>query len=80
MDRETGWPKTFGVDLGTYFDERYYEKEVPVWGSYDPDQRFADIEPTSEFWVRVALAAALAGISLGLLVSMILRLFTRHRA
>ena len=75
-----GWPDTRGVDLGVYFDADYYRKKIPVWQSYDPEHRFADVERSFPAPARLAAVAGLCGLVLGLILNIGMTMINRWRS
>jgi hypothetical protein len=66
-----GKPETQGVSWKPYFTEEYYEREVPIWNSYDATGLFGEIKklPASN---RTLASFGIAGLIIGLILGFIL--------
>jgi FtsP/CotA-like multicopper oxidase with cupredoxin domain len=65
---EHGWPKTQGVDWGPFFSPRYYQREIPVWTTYDPTGMLGEAGGRAPRWTRAVLLGFVMGALLGLLL------------
>ncbi|MFB6191491.1 MAG: multicopper oxidase domain-containing protein [Candidatus Nanohaloarchaea archaeon] len=63
--KPNGEPEMKGVSWKPYFTEAYYEREVPVWNSYDSTGLFGDIAMLPPSGSMIA-ATAVAGLMIGL--------------
>jgi manganese oxidase len=63
---EHGWPKLQGVDWAPFFSPKYYQREIPVWTTYDPTGMLGEAEARTPRWPRVVLLGFVVGAVLGL--------------
>lgn len=61
---EDGMPKTKGVSWKPYFTKSYYDREVPVWSSYDPTGLLGDVQRTGVSQV-ILIMFGILGMFLG---------------
>ncbi|WP_244859976.1 multicopper oxidase domain-containing protein [Nitrosococcus oceani] len=63
---EEGMPLGRGVDLKPYFSKEFYQKEVPVWASFDQENLFGEISKVpDQLRIQPALLAFGVGLLLG---------------
>lgn len=72
---EEGLPKGLGVDWSKFFSKEYYARDLPVWSSYDPLGLFADVEPASQWLVKLISL----GVALGVFLLSLLGLLRRSK-
>ena len=65
---EQGWPKTHGVDWSPFFSPRYYQREIPVWVTYDKEGMLGEAGVRTPRWTRAVLLGFVVGALLGLFV------------
>lgn len=66
---ENGMPMHQGVDVTPYFSKEFYERKVPVWTSFDPNNLFGGIKKASAQWqIQPVLIAFIGGLLLGSIV------------
>jgi manganese oxidase len=68
---EKGWPKTQGVDWTPFFSPRYYQREIPVWTTYDKEGMLGEAQKGSSFSLFTVLLGLLAGIGLGGIIALL---------
>jgi hypothetical protein len=76
---EHGWPKTQGVDWSPFFTPQYYQREIPVWTTYDPTGMLGEAEAGSPHWFRTVLLGFVVGALLGLCIVLGRSFRQRHR-
>lgn len=62
---ENGWPKMQGVDWGPFFSPRYYQREIPVWATYDKDGMLGEVGARPPRWSRVLVLGLIIGALIG---------------
>ena len=72
---EGGMPRGLGVDWNKFFSPEYYARKIPVWSSYDPLGLFADVEPNSQWIVKLISL----GVALGVFLLSLLGLLRRSK-
>lgn len=68
---EHGWPKTHGVDWTPFFTPRYYQREIPVWTTYDQEGQLGEAEVRTPSFTLTVLVSLVVGIVLGSLIGLI---------
>lgn len=68
---EKGWPKTQGVDWTPFFSPRYYQREIPVWATYDKEGMLGEAERRSSFSASTVVLGLLAGVILGGVIALL---------
>lgn len=68
MLNDNGMPETHGVSWEPYFTEEYYNREVPVWNTYAPDNFFGDIQKLPAPTWQIALLGVV-GVLVGLILT-----------
>ncbi|MFB6208138.1 MAG: multicopper oxidase domain-containing protein [Candidatus Nanohaloarchaea archaeon] len=67
--KQNGMPETQGVSWKPYFSKEYYDREVPVWNSYDRSGLFGEFRTLRVQKSRVAMMGII-GLLLGGLVGL----------
>lgn len=62
---EQGWPKTQGVDWAPFFSPKYYQREIPVWTTYDPTGMLGEAGARPLRWSRAILLGLVIGALIG---------------
>ncbi|ADE13851.1 multicopper oxidase type 3 [Nitrosococcus halophilus Nc 4] len=66
---EKGLPLAKGVDLKPYFSKQFYQREVPVWASFDQENLFGDVNKApAQLQIQPVLVSFGVGLLLGGLV------------
>lgn len=66
-----GFPETQGADLGQFFTERYYRKEVAIWLTYDPLGLLGMAGQEGVAQLRIVLLGLVLGGLIGVLVMIV---------
>lgn len=74
---EHGWPKTQGVDWAPFFSPQYYQREIPVWTTYDETGMFGEVEARSPRLTRSIVLSFVAGALLAFLIVLVRSLLCR---
>jgi hypothetical protein len=75
---EHGWPKTQGVDWTPFFTPRYYQREIPVWTTYDETGALGEAGARSPRWSRAMLLGFVVGALFGSLIVFLRSLWKRR--
>ena len=74
---EQGWPKTHGVDWSPFFTPEYYQREIPVWTTYDPTGMLGEAGARTPRISRAILLGFVVGALLGCFI-VLLRSSRKH--
>jgi plastocyanin len=68
---DNGWPKIQGVDWAPFFTPQYYQREVPVWTTYDETGMLGEASARAPRVGRAVLLGFIAGVLGGSLVVLV---------
>lgn len=68
---DNGWPKMQGVDWTPFFSPKYYQREVPVWATYDEPGMLGEVGSRTPRLSRAVLLGFVVGVLLGGLIVLV---------